>query len=437
MNSVVRLASKDLETYNLSDLLKLVKYYKISTNQPIQGLVDDLAKKIIDGNVQIGNFDGDEEFYPVIGIDEIDPMTLEYPVNPIIEKPEYEFDFDGEDYPQFPKGKLRTTERKALERARDPEAYAEKQRKHQELRKKQQTQRLFPRAEEFKKLLKLPKQLEDIPLELLVVALTPKSSTKVLPDYILEKVKDYDHEPYEFLGDAVLELVVTDYLYFAHQDFNRNSGEMTRQRISMVRNSNLHRIFGEICHFIITDIEGTIPGKVCADTLEAVIGILYVYMREKGMCDIIPTIKNWLVNDFNIVPDELQLEKLNRKFIQNIPSKKIATPIKSDKNLLHPVQVIDQLYKDPENKWGQPKYIELSKKSSANKTKWKIALVCPKQINCGSKYLGIGEEWLKKNAKKIAAEQALQKLKILGYSVGGHESFEQYKSSNLEKVYRK
>src|SRR3990167_11544918 len=73
--------------------------------------------------------------------------------------------------------------------------------------------------------------------DLLLQALTHRS-------YINENTKWHlDHnERLEFLGDAVLELVVTDYLYNNHPD---PEGELTNWRAALVNANMLSKISGE------------------------------------------------------------------------------------------------------------------------------------------------------------------------------------------------
>lgn len=92
------------------------------------------------------------------------------------------------------------------------------------------------------------------------------------------------NERLEFLGDAVLELVVTEYLF---KNFNYPEGELTALRSALVRGKNLSDIAESIgvhnCIFL-SEGERKNTGKarslILANTLEAIIGNIYL---ESGM----------------------------------------------------------------------------------------------------------------------------------------------------------
>jgi len=85
----------------------------------------------------------------------------------------------------------------------------------------------------------------------------------------------------EFLGDAVLELVVSDYLYFSHPDIEE--GELTRMRASLVCEAALCYCAEEIglgeC-LLLGKGENSSGGRekpsILSDAFEAVIGAVYL-----------------------------------------------------------------------------------------------------------------------------------------------------------------
>ncbi len=112
--------------------------------------------------------------------------------------------------------------------------------------------------------------------ELLKQALTHSSYTN---EQRINKVKNY--ERLEFLGDAVLELISSDFLYKAHEDVQE--GELTKMRASMVCEPSLA--------FCAKDIElgqfmrlgkgeeatgGRDRDSITSDAMEAVIGAIYL-----------------------------------------------------------------------------------------------------------------------------------------------------------------
>ena len=91
-----------------------------------------------------------------------------------------------------------------------------------------------------------------------------------------------DHnERLEFLGDAVLELVVTDYLY---REYPNPEGELTNWRASLVNSEMLSEIaqgldFNEYLYLSrgeSNDRNSKARQSIMADALEAVIGAIYL-----------------------------------------------------------------------------------------------------------------------------------------------------------------
>lgn len=94
-----------------------------------------------------------------------------------------------------------------------------------------------------------------------------------------------DNERLEFLGDAVLELAVSDYLYKKYQDMSE--GELTKLRANIVCEESLHH-FAEILQFqdyvLLGKGEERTGGRMrqalLADVFEAFLGALYI---DQGM----------------------------------------------------------------------------------------------------------------------------------------------------------
>lgn len=92
---------------------------------------------------------------------------------------------------------------------------------------------------------------------------------------------ELDHnERLEFLGDAVLELVSTEYLY---NNFSNPEGELTNFRSALVNGKMLAKVAGEIGleeHLLMSRGEEKDTGKarqyIMANAVEAVIGAIYL-----------------------------------------------------------------------------------------------------------------------------------------------------------------
>ncbi len=96
-----------------------------------------------------------------------------------------------------------------------------------------------------------------------------------------------DHnERLEFLGDAVLELVVTEYLY---NNYSNPEGEMTNWRAALVNGEMLAKISGEIGvedYLMMSRGEAKDKGRarqyLLANAFEAIVGAIYIDQKTKG-----------------------------------------------------------------------------------------------------------------------------------------------------------
>ena len=101
---------------------------------------------------------------------------------------------------------------------------------------------------------------------------------------------DQNNERLEFLGDAVLEIVVSEYLFNRFTDLNE--GKLTQMRASMVNTQSLAEIFQQLdCKDLLQTSKGTNKldethkHSIFAGTLEACIGAIFIelgYEESKG-----------------------------------------------------------------------------------------------------------------------------------------------------------
>ncbi len=130
-------------------------------------------------------------------------------------------------------------------------------------------------TEKFKELLeKLDMQFKDI--NLLAKAFTHRSYLNEHRNSGLEH-----NERLEFLGDAVLELVVTDFLYVTYP--KKPEGEMTALRSALVNAQTLSEVALEMGlneYLLLSKGEAKDTGRarqyILANTIEALIGALYL-----------------------------------------------------------------------------------------------------------------------------------------------------------------
>ena len=95
------------------------------------------------------------------------------------------------------------------------------------------------------------------------------------------------NERLEFLGDAVLELIVTEYLYEKYPHYNE--GEMTSLRASVVNANTLSEVGAKLGmneYLLLSHGEAKDTGRarqyILANTLEAVIGAIYIDQGYEG-----------------------------------------------------------------------------------------------------------------------------------------------------------
>jgi len=146
------------------------------------------------------------------------------------------------------------------------------------------------------------------------------------------------NERLEFLGDAVLELVVTEYLY---RNFDNPEGELTNLRSALVKGSMLSKIAQEIGiedHLYLSRGEAKSEGKsrqlILANAFEALTGAIYL---DKGYEEAQIFIKKYLIKHLDsIIENKLyldpksHLQELSQDQIGDTPIYKVLTELGPD-----------------------------------------------------------------------------------------------------------
>ena len=152
---------------------------------------------------------------------------------------------------------------------------------------------------------------------LLKQALIHRSWLNENPDSVLE-----NNERLEFLGDAVLELAVTEYMY---KKYPNPEGEMTNWRAALVNYINLSEVGSSIGlndFLLLSKGESKDTGRarqvILANTMEAVIGAMYLdqgyevsakFIERNIISDLENVIKNKLYKDAKSLFQERSQEK--------------------------------------------------------------------------------------------------------------------------------
>lgn len=159
--------------------------------------------------------------------------------------------------------------------------------------------------------------------ELLKQALVHRSYLNENPDFYLG-----NNERLEFLGDAVLELTVTAYLY---NNYPNPEGELTNWRAALVNTKMLSRLAQELKlndHILLSKGEAKDVGKarqcILADAFEALVGALYL---DQGYEKITDFVEKKVIKKLPEVIKEKLYQDPKSHFQEEAQEKKGITPI--------------------------------------------------------------------------------------------------------------
>lgn len=201
-----------------------------------------------------------------------------------------------------------------------------------------------------------------------------------VPAFIHRSVlNEYDfpesNERLEFLGDAVLELVATEFLYKKFPE--KSEGEMTDIRSALVRGKNLAQAservgFGNLVLLSRgeTLAEGDKNPYILANTFEAFLGALYLELGLEAVRTFVT--EHVLLEVDEILEAELHVDPKSR--LQEISQAAFG---------------------------GAPEYEVLSESGADHEKTYDIA------VKVGGKVVGKGRGTSKKKAQSLAAENAL------------------------------
>lgn len=198
-----------------------------------------------------------------------------------------------------------------------------------------------------------------------------------------ENVENY--ERLEFLGDAVLEIVVSDYLF--HHHIELPEGELTKMRASMVCEPSLAFCardlhLGEYMRLGKGEESSGGRGRdsIISDCLEAVIGAIYL---DSGMEEAKQFIFRFVLNDL----EDKQLFFDSKSTLQEIAQGKFRTAVR---------------------------YVPVKENGPEHDKTFTVSAWI------GQEELGIGAGRTKKAAEQQAAYRALLKLRDRGYVLKKH-----------------
>ena len=137
--------------------------------------------------------------------------------------------------------------------------------------------------------------------------------------FVNEHHKKQDYERLEFLGDAVLELVISDYLY---KNINEKEGKMTKLRASYVCENALYEYMKDldlIKYIKVGNGENkNIKESIVADIFESIMAVIYLEEGFKKVQEVILNIivpyiedpnKNFFIDYKSRLQEALQTDK--------------------------------------------------------------------------------------------------------------------------------
>lgn len=159
--------------------------------------------------------------------------------------------------------------------------------------------------------------------DLLIQAFCHRSFLNENPDFHLTH-----NERLEFLGDAVLELVVTEYLYEKYPQ--KSEGELTNWRAALVNAKQLSKIAKALgCNDFLLLSKGETKGigkarqYILANTLEALIGAAYLDLGYKSCQNFI---KKYLIKDLPYIIEAGLFKDAKSRFQEEAQERLGITP---------------------------------------------------------------------------------------------------------------
>ncbi len=146
---------------------------------------------------------------------------------------------------------------------------------------------------------------KDMDGTLVLLAFTHPSALQysLLPANIVRNMKKYeatDYEKFEFLGDRVLDMIISDWL--VRKTWKYATPKLySKLKSDVVKNSALE------CYMMTRDLCDKYVGfnvgkKTCADIFEAIIGVLYYYLTHDNneAYTAFFYIEQWLIQTFDL-----------------------------------------------------------------------------------------------------------------------------------------
>ncbi|MDR1672101.1 MAG: ribonuclease III [Bacteroidales bacterium] len=187
---------------------------------------------------------------------------------------------------------------------------------------------------------------------------------------ILQNGTVVNNERLEFLGDAIIDAIVSDYVF--HRFPDKREGFMTQMRSKIVNRSHLDSIASKmgLCDLLITKENSTNKKRICGDAFEALVGAIYL---------------------------DLGYEKTQKFIVENVLEKYID---------LDGLSQTETDCKSRIMEWGQKNRLRVA----FMEIKGPVNAGFTMQISIGSIPIASGNGYSKKEAEQVAARKALDFL---------------------------
>lgn len=203
----------------------------------------------------------------------------------------------------------------------------------------------------------LPAESFDIDTDLLLLAITSKSG-KDLINYTIKKrqIDKYgsdDYERLEFFGDSIIELVLSNIMFY---NFTLTSRNLLVRALDILRSNHVLSCLSKSSYLCEIAITKFISDKLCPDILGSLVGAIYLNLKDKNP-DYMNIITKWLLYDIGyqeVILDLFSHRKtkcLDGLQIEHIPiNTGISTVIPTLKSLqIYTAKEIEDIRKEVKN----------------------------------------------------------------------------------------
>ena len=253
--------------------------------------------------------------------------------------------------------------------------------------------------------------IDEIDDDLILLSMTEPSHVldNSLKSKLIKKYQAYHNDALELLGDAVLELLITDLIY----DKGLTVGKMSNIRQYIVKNVSLICLMNDLqlCNI------NQLVTKSCADLFEAIIGAVYTHLKNHDV-NPIKIMNQWLIevwhmdhiiNDMILHPNDTNSCTAIQRYYEDL----ILEPpnLSYIKNNYDRLQKLYDYYR-----LGPVKLIERHQRGI-----WNVKIECPLTLGCqyyevkeGDRiYIANQFDQSKQQAIKKASQQAIDVLSLI------------------------